>query len=332
MKSVAVIIPYFQRQEGLLNRAVASVFAQQLADEVLVRVIIADDESPTAPEPEVASFARPGFSIEIVKRPNGGPAKARNSALEAATGQDYLAFLDSDDWWTPEHLNTAIIALQAGAGFYFANSHTDSGKTWFEETRNMDAVVAAASPGRNGVHDIDNRSFLPLLLIDCVAHTSTVVIDAHRAGELRFDEEQSHGGEDYLFWLEMVARSDKTSFNLTPMGHRGRGIDLCRSAYDWSSPQCIKRMYFDLMYRKKFRERFCRTKEERQTMAQMANQLRREILYLLIRNCFAHPAVNTWTATKLLTTDPVFWALAPFNLSKLAIQKVTRQAEFASAG
>lgn len=331
MKTVAVIIPFFQRQAGLLNRAVSSIFAQKLASDVLVKVIIADDESPVAPEPEVSALERAGFTVEIVKRPNGGPAKARNSALEAAGNPDYIAFLDSDDWWAPEHLGTAIEALEGGAGFYFANSHTDSGRTWFEETSNMDAVVAAASPAGNGIHHIDNRPFLPLLLVDCVAHTSTVVIDARQAGPLRFDEKQSHGGEDYLFWLEMVARSETSVFNLTPMGHRGRGIDLCRSAYDWSNPQCIKRMYFDLMYRKKFRERFCRTRQERQAMTQMANQLRREILYLLIRNCLAHPGVNSWTAAKLLTTDPAFWALAPANLCKLAFQKATQRTQFASA-
>jgi glycosyltransferase involved in cell wall biosynthesis len=41
--------------------------------------------------------------MRVLHRSNGGAAAARNTGLEAATGQ-WMAFLDADDLWFPEHL------------------------------------------------------------------------------------------------------------------------------------------------------------------------------------------------------------------------------------
>lgn len=49
--------------------------------------------------------------IKIFNYPNGGVATARNRGIEKATG-DYIAFLDADDFWTPNKLELQLQALQ----------------------------------------------------------------------------------------------------------------------------------------------------------------------------------------------------------------------------
>lgn len=51
----------------------------------------------------------------IVFHPPGGVARARNRGLSEAAGT-FIAFLDHDDEWMPDHLTTTVEALQADAG------------------------------------------------------------------------------------------------------------------------------------------------------------------------------------------------------------------------
>ena len=128
--NIAVVIPYYQKSAGVLTRSLKSVFAQTLANDVRLDVIIADDASPLDPAGDVAEAGTPpaGVSIRVVKRANGGPGAARNTALDAvAKDCDLIAFIDSDDEWTPDHLSRAIEALGDEGDFYFANHKRNDG-------------------------------------------------------------------------------------------------------------------------------------------------------------------------------------------------------------
>ncbi|MCP5940057.1 glycosyltransferase family 2 protein, partial [Klebsiella pneumoniae] len=46
---------------------------------------------------------------------NYGVAATRNRLMELAEGEIF-AFLDADDWWTPEHLAAAAACFKAGVG------------------------------------------------------------------------------------------------------------------------------------------------------------------------------------------------------------------------
>lgn len=325
MKKIAVVIPYFQREPGLLRRAVESILAQDVGPDILVDVLISDDESPCRPEEEIGGLSRSGFSIQILKRRNGGPAKARNTALESAGEADYIAFLDSDDWWEPNHLSVALEALQTGAAFYFSNNYSAPDETWFQSVRNGKDLTSNATPRDRGVYEIDNDTLLSLFLVDCVAHTSTVVFDAGQVPGMRFDDTQSHGGEDYLFWLDVVKRSKTSVFCVIPKAHRGRGIDLCRSAYDWASPFSARRLYLDLLFRKKLIRNYCQNNSQRRIMAKMAGEIRRELLQVLARNSYVQFRTSAPIWWKLLLTDPEFFAYLPQNAAGAVFRKLVRQ-------
>ena len=94
--TVSVIIPAYNA-EAYLARAIESALAQtRPAHEVLV----VDDGSRDA---TAAVAERFGPAVTVLRKPNGGPASARNHAARHATGE-WLAWLDADDWWFPRKL------------------------------------------------------------------------------------------------------------------------------------------------------------------------------------------------------------------------------------
>ncbi|MHC2422968.1 glycosyltransferase involved in cell wall biosynthesis [Sinorhizobium meliloti] len=110
MAKLTVVIPYYQKEPGILRRALASVFAQTLED---FHVLVIDDESPYPIADELAGLAQEERErITVIRQPNGGPGGARNTGLDnVPADSDFVAFLDSDDVWTPDHLLNAYQSM-----------------------------------------------------------------------------------------------------------------------------------------------------------------------------------------------------------------------------
>jgi glycosyltransferase involved in cell wall biosynthesis len=100
MPIISVIIPTWNRANSV-GKAIESALSQELPDGHSLEVVVVDDGSSDQPQERLARF---GDRIRLVRHPkNLGAAAARNSGCEAATGE-YIAFLDSDDWWLPGKL------------------------------------------------------------------------------------------------------------------------------------------------------------------------------------------------------------------------------------
>lgn len=98
MPNVSVIIPSYKTAH-LIPDCLESVFAQTYKD---FEVMVVNDGSPDTPELEQALKPYAG-RIVYIKQENKRAAGARNTAIQQASGE-FLAFLDSDDTWTPDHL------------------------------------------------------------------------------------------------------------------------------------------------------------------------------------------------------------------------------------
>jgi hypothetical protein len=94
-------------------RAIASVQAQTHRDWELV---VVEDGSADGTEAIVRTVAAATRQSIRYANPgaNGGVAAARNQLLQHATGSA-VAFLDADDWWTPDHLRQGVACLAGGA-------------------------------------------------------------------------------------------------------------------------------------------------------------------------------------------------------------------------
>jgi glycosyltransferase involved in cell wall biosynthesis len=115
---VSVVIPAYRRP-AMVERAVRSVLRQRLRPS---EVIVVDDASGDSTG---AAAARLGARV-ITHEQNLGEGGARNTGIDAAE-HEWIALLDSDDEWLPEHLETlwperdshvlaGTVVVSAGAG------------------------------------------------------------------------------------------------------------------------------------------------------------------------------------------------------------------------
>lgn len=101
---VVTVVPTYQRQEGL-QHALASALAQTVEDQL---IIVVDDggglpELPDDPRLVAVSLSRNTAVLGLVR--NVGIRLSHSS---------YIAFLDDDNSWAPDHLELALTALDAG--------------------------------------------------------------------------------------------------------------------------------------------------------------------------------------------------------------------------
>ncbi|WP_443750142.1 glycosyltransferase family 2 protein [Asticcacaulis solisilvae] len=105
--SVSVIIPAYNA-EAFVAATLKSAQAQTLRD---IEILVVDDGSTDTTADIVRAFAEADNRIRLITKPNGGVGSARNRGL-AEAGADFVAFLDADDLWHPEKLETQLDALK----------------------------------------------------------------------------------------------------------------------------------------------------------------------------------------------------------------------------
>jgi glycosyltransferase involved in cell wall biosynthesis len=98
--TVSVIIPAYNAA-AYIGRAIESALAQTHPP---LEILVVDDGSTDHTANVVASFEP---AVRLVRKPNGGPATARNLGANLAQGQ-WLGLLDADDWWQPNKLSLQL--------------------------------------------------------------------------------------------------------------------------------------------------------------------------------------------------------------------------------
>lgn len=105
---VSVIMPVRDRAD-IVPEAIRSVIAQEYRSWEL---IVVDDGSVDDTVAVLEPFAAADPRVRIVRQEPAGVSAARNRGIAVATGR-YVAFLDSDNRWSPEMLRLSVAALAA---------------------------------------------------------------------------------------------------------------------------------------------------------------------------------------------------------------------------
>lgn len=105
---VSVIVPV-HNSEKYLEECLDSILAQTERD---IEVICVDDGSTDSSPEILAGYAERDNRLRIIAQECRGAGAARNRGLAEASGT-YLSFLDSDDFFEPEMLETAADKLEA---------------------------------------------------------------------------------------------------------------------------------------------------------------------------------------------------------------------------
>jgi glycosyltransferase involved in cell wall biosynthesis len=179
---VTVVIPTYNRSLLLLE-ALASVFSQTFQN---FEVVIVDDGSTD----DTASVLKPHASqLHYVKLPHGGEASARNRGIREARTR-YVAFLDSDDLWEPQFLESVIGHL---------NKHPEIA---------LVSTVCQVFPG--GMRrprlssPIVHGHCYPLLYARNLVTASAVVVKRSCFEQIGFFNETLDQATDYDMWLRIA--------------------------------------------------------------------------------------------------------------------------------
>ncbi len=242
MANCSVVIPYYQREPGILLRALKSAFAQSYHD---FHVIVVDDASPLPADEDLEALSlEERASITVIKQPNGGPGAARNTGLDhIAEGTQFAAFLDSDDEWTPDHLKNAVEGMSLfNADCYWASItggedfHYHFGMSALAETTAVNRL--SETPPYMEVPDLagimlKNWSFM---------HLSCMVIGEPLFRKIRFEAALRLAAEDVLFFYDCV-RASKRAILCDSLGaRRGEGVNIFHGM-DSDSPLFLKQQF-----------------------------------------------------------------------------------------
>ncbi len=193
-KLVSVIIPSFKMGQ-FIGEALESVGAQTYPQ---WEVIVVDDAGPddgTRAAVEAFGAKHPRHRVEYIRHDkNQGVSAARNSAIKAAKGE-WLAFLDPDDLWKPEHLARGAEVLRTQANIGVTSSSVEA--VW----------TGAQGRTEHWVHGGWTRENFPLSMAcwNFIQISSTMArkSEVEAAGGFCEDKELQHI-EDYDLWIRLI--------------------------------------------------------------------------------------------------------------------------------
>lgn len=202
---VSVIIPTFNRL-SLLKEAIASVLQQTIGP---VELIIVDDGSNDGTWEWLQTLQTK--KIKAIHKKQEGPGVARNFGVSQSTG-NWIAFLDSDDFWKPGKLEVQMDFLKNNPQYKICQTE----EVWI----------------RNGVRVNPKRRHLKhsgyifsQCLKLCIISPSAVVIDKKFFEDLGGFDPEFPVCEDYDLWLRATLKSPVMTLDQALTVKRGGHMD-----------------------------------------------------------------------------------------------------------
>lgn len=248
--SVSIVIPYFQREPGILHGTVQAIIAHTAHTDY--EIIVVDDGSPLPAREDLADMLKETDRLRIIEQANAGPGAARNNGLDNVSASTaYVALVDSDDRWVADLVDAGLAAMNAGYDLFFANSK----RTGMDDTRFEWQAAAKLNLTPDGHELVDqarevyafNGDFFDYVVRrSSIISTSTMMYRFDKARELRFNT-ALFNGQDRLFKLHLAKAITRVAFSPKVYAHEGRGVNIFDSA-GWGSPKSIRFLssYIDL--------------------------------------------------------------------------------------
>ncbi|MET3926350.1 glycosyltransferase [Devosia sp. 2618] len=186
MVKVSIVMPAYNSQ-AYISSAISSIQAQTFPD---WEIMISDDGSIDGTIDIVRKLQAGDPRIRLLmSAKNGGAAKARNAAIEAAAGR-YIAFLDSDDLWKPKKLERQIAFMQEkDVAFSFSS---------YDRVDEAGSLVS--------IHRVESPVTYRNLLKSCVIGCLTAVYDTHKLGKIYMPDIRKR--QDFALWLRILKEVD----------------------------------------------------------------------------------------------------------------------------
>jgi len=188
MMNFSIIIPLYNKQ-NFISRAVQSVLSQSHKN---FELIIVNDGSTDNSLMVVSKFK--DYRIKLVNKENGGVSSARNTGIDASSNE-WICFLDADDYWLTNHLEEISYLLR----------NYPEGKIYstlkLEKTNNGLRTITNQFPD-NFEGYVEN--YFSFAKKDTVFNSSSVCINKKALIEIdKFDTNLTHG-EDLDVWFKLL--------------------------------------------------------------------------------------------------------------------------------
>ena len=288
---VSIIIPTYNRADDL-QRALQSVFDQTFAD---WEVLVVDNHSTDNTDGVIKFFDDP--RVKLFKIHNDGVvAASRNLGLKHAIGE-YIAFLDSDDWWLPKKLEESIKYMDKGADVVYHDLYI---------VKKMGQIFNwRTTRGRK----LASPVFSALMAAGNALPNSTVVVRKKLLNDINglSEDKKMVGAEDYDAWLRIAQISERF--------HRIPQI----LGFYWAGGGNISHPARALTYIKVLEKRYANTIQalEAQESVFWFNYARGRAYFLL--NDFGRAkkylSLNRWSRAPFIISLKTFWMLFRIQLS-----------------
>ena len=215
--SVSVIIPTFNRASWIAG-AIDSVLEQTFKN---FELLVIDDGSADNTTEIVASYED---QLKYFYQPNKGPSAARNSGIKKAEA-DLVTFLDSDDRWHKEKLETQVDLMAQNPNVKIC--YTD--EIWIRNNKRV-------NPKK--IHQKYSGWIYQQCLPLCIISPSSVMIHREVFEKVGLFDENLLVCEDYDLWLRIsqqypITFIDKSLIiknggHADQLSHRLMGMDRFR--------------------------------------------------------------------------------------------------------
>lgn len=182
---VSIITPSWNSEKYIAD-TIRSVLAQTWQN---WEMVIVDDCSSDGTVGIVEAFAKEDSRIRLLVQPeNGGAGKARNRALQAATGR-FIAYLDADDLWKPEKLEKQVaFMLEKQAGF---------------SCTSYEVIDDAGSPLNKEVHMLPQVNYIGFLTHNLL-QTVGIMVDTAVVDRKYLEMPDLRRRQDAAAWLQIL--------------------------------------------------------------------------------------------------------------------------------
>jgi glycosyltransferase involved in cell wall biosynthesis len=188
MPLISVIVPAYNA-EKTIRETVESVLHQTLTD---LELIVVDDASQDSTLDVLAKIADP--RLTVLSHPhNSGANRSRNLGLSRSTGV-YVSFLDADDLWTIDKLESQLKALKAHPEAAVAYSWTDR----IDETSQF--------LRKGGRVRVSGDVLAELLIANFLENGSNPLIRRDAAIAVGGFDESLSACQDWDLWLKLAAQ------------------------------------------------------------------------------------------------------------------------------
>ena len=224
---VSVIVPLYNKAKYVI-RAMSSIAHQTFSD---FEAIVVDDGS-TDGSAELAA-AYPDARFRVLRQSNAGPGAARNRGIEQARGE-LIAFLDADDDWLPEYLDTNVRLLNSQGGSIAA---VTSGYCDFPEGTSRETMWRRRGL-TEGIQQVTPETPVRLL-IHMLAYMWPCSTVARAAAVRRwggfYEKDGCRYAEDALLWLKVLL-NEPVYFHFRPLARFHREASALSSNYHSARP------------------------------------------------------------------------------------------------